>query len=281
MAGLEDEVLEVVPDLEEERRGGPQGEDDEDEEQRRKAEERERKKAEVRERLKKEAAEKQGKKAKKGFLTPERKKKLRKLLMLKAAEDLKQQQVKKEQERKEFLAKRIIKLPDVDSINSETELESMAKKFYERMMQLEGEKYDIAVQVSGKDMEINELTIAVCELKGKYVKPTLKKVSKYDNKFKKMLQKDKGDSDYGAFRQNLKKGERKDVMEKLNKKAKENPEWARKKREEAEAEAAAAGKAPRPPKPEEPEKKEEEEAAAEAPAEPEAAPAPAEVAAEA
>lgn len=41
----------------------------------RKAEERERKKAEVRKRL--EEAGKAGKKAKKGFLTPERKKKLR------------------------------------------------------------------------------------------------------------------------------------------------------------------------------------------------------------
>lgn len=72
------------------------------------------------------------KKAKKGFLTPERKKKLRvnyltlyifsflnyyiqKLLMLKAAEDLKQQQMIKEQERQRILAERIIPLPDLES----------------------------------------------------------------------------------------------------------------------------------------------------------------------
>jgi len=57
------------------------------------------------------------KKAKKGFLTPERKKKLRKLLMLKAAEDLKQQQMLKEQERQRILAERIVQLPDLDSMS--------------------------------------------------------------------------------------------------------------------------------------------------------------------
>ena len=40
-----------------------------------------------------------------------------------------------------------------------------------------------------KDINISELNIAVNDLKGKYVKPTLKKVSKYENKFAKLQEK--------------------------------------------------------------------------------------------
>lgn len=253
MESLDDQHQDVIPEKDVERYGGPQGgDDDDDEQQKQKQEERERKKKEVRDRL---AAERQGKSSKKGFLTPQRKKKLRKMLNAKAAEALKAQQLQKEQERKKALAERTIKCPDLDSMGDQNALAELAKKFYDRVMVLEAEKFDIAYQVSNKDMEINELTIAVCELKGKYVKPPLKKVSKYDNKFKKMLQKqDHKEADYAGFRQNLKKSEKKDVFEELQakKEAKENPEWARKKREEAEAEAAAAPKTPRPPKPEKP-----------------------------
>lgn len=160
--------------------GGPQGDDDE---AARKAEERERKKAEVRARLQ-EAGK--AKKAKKGFLTPERKKKLRKLLMQKAAEDLKEQQLKKEQERQRILQERIIALPDVDSINNQAELEKLIKEFQKRIIEIETSKYDLDYNVRQKDFEINELTISVNDLRGKFVKPTLKKVSKYDNKFKKL-----------------------------------------------------------------------------------------------
>lgn len=41
---------------------------------------------------------------------------LKKLLMMKAAEDLKQQQMLKEQERQRVLQERIIPLPDLDSL---------------------------------------------------------------------------------------------------------------------------------------------------------------------
>lgn len=90
----------------------------------RKAEERERKKAEVRKRL-----EEAGKKSKKkGFLTPERKKKLRKLLMIKAAENLKTQQLKTEQERQKALSSRVQALPDVDKVDDKGRREKMIAK---------------------------------------------------------------------------------------------------------------------------------------------------------
>lgn len=196
MEGLEEAYENNVPEKEYQRYGGAQGDDD-DEEAKRKMEERERKKAEVRKRLE-EAG--RAKKAKKGFLTPERKKKLRKLLMQKAAEDLKQQQLLKEQERQRILQERIIPLPDVDSINNQSELEKIAKQFHAKIAELEDAKYDLEYNVRQKDFEINELTIQVNDLRGKFVKPTLKKVSKYDNKFAKLQKKPEQQIN---FRENL------------------------------------------------------------------------------
>ncbi|KAM3717126.1 Troponin I [Dirofilaria immitis] len=156
------------------------------------AEEKARKKAEVRRRLE-EAS--RAKKAKKGFLTPERKKKLRKLLMMKAAEDLKQQQMLKEQERQRVLRERIVPLPELDDIPDE-ELEEIAKNMGNKLLQLESEHYDINYIVRQKDFEINELTISVNDLRGKFVKPTLKKISRTDTRFSKLKKKDQNFVDY-------------------------------------------------------------------------------------
>uniref|UniRef100_A0A0K0EX77 Troponin I (inferred by orthology to a D. melanogaster protein) n=1 Tax=Strongyloides venezuelensis TaxID=75913 RepID=A0A0K0EX77_STRVS len=204
------------------RYGGCQG-DDTDEESARKNEERERKKAEVRKRLE-EAGNK--KKSKKGFLTPERKKKLRKLLMMKAAEDLKQQQLLKEQERQKILSERTMPLPAIDGVDDHGKLEQIYNDIFNRLVQLEEQKYDINQLVLAKDQEINELTIAVNDLRGKFVKPVLKKVSKYDNKFKKMAatKEDKQD-----FRANLKVVKKETVIDDLVAKKKfDKPDWSKK-----------------------------------------------------
>merc|ERR1712076_354802 len=58
-----------------------------------------------------------------------------------------------------------------------------------KVNQLEGEKYDMEKEVEYKDYKINELNIAVNDLRGKFIKPTLKKVSKYENKFAKLQKK--------------------------------------------------------------------------------------------
>jgi len=106
--------------------------------------------------------------------------------MMKAAEDLKQQQLLKEQERQRILSERIIPLPDVDSMNDVGQLQKIAQEMWKRVGEVEDSKYDLEYQVRQKDFEINELTIAVNDLRGKFVKPTLKKVSKYDSKMNKM-----------------------------------------------------------------------------------------------
>ncbi|VDK43288.1 unnamed protein product [Anisakis simplex] len=224
---MSDEFNCAVPEYEDNYRyGGPQGEED-DSEAKRKAEEREKKKAEVRKRLE-EAGSK--KKSKKGFLTPERKKKLRKLLMMKAAEDLKQQQLLKEQERQKVLAQRIIPLPNVDTVEDHGKLEAIYNELFQHMVKLEEEKYDINQAVMAKDAEINELTIAVNDLRGKFVKPTLKKVSKYDNKFKKMAGQKKEDKQ--DFRANLKVVKKEnvidDIVNKQMAKKTDKPDWSKK-----------------------------------------------------
>uniref|UniRef100_A0AC35U5Q3 Troponin i n=1 Tax=Rhabditophanes sp. KR3021 TaxID=114890 RepID=A0AC35U5Q3_9BILA len=204
------------------RYGGCQGEDED--EATRKNEERERKKAEVRKRLE-EAGNK--KKAKKGFLTPERKKKLRKLLMMKAAEDLKQQQLVKEQERQKILAQRTMALPNVDTIDDQGKLQAIYEDIFAHVLALEEQKYDINYLVLSKDQEISELTIAVNDLRGKFVKPVLKKVSKYDNKFKKMADAKKDEKQ--DFRSNLKVVKKETVLDDLvAKKKSEKPEWSKK-----------------------------------------------------
>ncbi|GMT36262.1 hypothetical protein PFISCL1PPCAC_27559, partial [Pristionchus fissidentatus] len=151
--------------------------------QARKIAEREKKKAEVRKRLE-EAG--RAKKAKKGFLTPDRKKKLRKLLMMKAAEDLKEKQRQLELERQRILQERILPLPDLDSHDLAECFEEMKR----HVLKLEADTYDINYAVRQKDFEINELTIAVNDLRGKFVKPTLKKVSKTENRFDKLKKKE-------------------------------------------------------------------------------------------
>ncbi|GMT35718.1 hypothetical protein PFISCL1PPCAC_27015 [Pristionchus fissidentatus] len=208
----------------------------------RKAEERERKKAEVRKRL--EESGKAGKKAKKGFLTPERKKKLRKLLMSKAAEDLKRQQLQKEQERQKVLADRTIPMPTVDTVDDKGKLEQIYNDLFERVKNLESEKYDINLIVSTKESEINCLAIEVNDLRGKYAKPALKKVSKYDNKFKKMGgEGGETKSTKADFRSNLKVVKKENVVDDIlaKKKKDDKPEWSKKgaaaPKEEADAPA--------------------------------------------
>merc|ERR1711860_150883 len=139
------------------------------------------KKAEVRKRMEEQSM----KKKKKGFMTPERKKKLRLLLRKKAAEELKKEQERKSAERRKVIDQRCGKPSSTDGM-SESELRALCQTYQERICAIESDKYDTEKRVEFKDYEITELNIAVNDLRGKYIKPTLKKVSKYENKFAKL-----------------------------------------------------------------------------------------------
>merc|ERR1711990_886285 len=104
---------------------------------------------------------------KKGFMTPERKKKLRTLLRKKAAEELKKEQERKAEERLRVIAERCGTKADLDSASMD-DLKKICQQYFDKWYSLEGE---------------------VSDMKGKFIKPTLKKVSKYENKFAKLQEK--------------------------------------------------------------------------------------------
>merc|ERR1712209_342940 len=120
--------------------------------------------------------------------TPERKKKLRLLLRKKAAEELKKEQERKAAERRKVIDERCGLPKDLDNA-SEDELMAICQEYFDRMYLCESQKYDMEFECRKKDFEINELNIAVNDLRGKFIKPTLKKVSKYENKFAKLQKK--------------------------------------------------------------------------------------------
>ncbi|XP_012261533.1 troponin I isoform X17 [Athalia rosae] len=195
-----------------------------DEEKKRKQAETDRKRAEVRARL--EEASK-AKKAKKGFMTPDRKKKLRLLLRKKAAEELKKEQERKAAERRRIIEERCGKPKNVDDANEET-IKRVLREYHDRINTLEDQKFDFEYIVKRKDYEIADLNSQVNDLRGKFMKPTLKKVSKYENKFAK-LQKKAAEFN---FRNQLKQVKKKEfTLEEEDKEPKksEKAEWQTKK----------------------------------------------------
>jgi len=182
----------------------------------------EQRKAEVRLRLEEEWRNK-GKK--KGFMTPERKKKLRLLLRNNAAKELKKEQEKKAAERRKVIEDRCGQKKTIEGLN-DAQLKTLCEEYHKRICLLEDKKYDLQFSVSLKDFEINELNKQVNDLRGKFIKPTLRKVSKYENKFAK-LQKKAAEFN---FRNQLKQVKKKEVGEGEElKQETPKPEWTLKK----------------------------------------------------
>merc|ERR1712045_675556 len=174
-------------------------------------------KKEVRERMEAQARNKK----KKGFMTPERKKKLRLLLRKKAAEELKKEQERKSAERRKVIDQRCGKPSSTDGM-SESELRALCQTYQDRICAIESDKYDTEKRVEFKDYEITELNIAVNDLRGKYIKPTLKKVSKYENKFAK-LQKEAAKFNFQNQLKTVKKKEF--TLEEEDKEHEKKPDW--------------------------------------------------------
>merc|ERR1712080_163628 len=187
--------------------GAPSGNTEEvhkraEEDRKKKQAEVDKKKAEVRKRL---GEASKAKRAKKGFMTPERKKKLRLLLRKKAAEELKKEQERKAAERRRIIDERCGQAKDLEDAE-EGKLKGILDEYQKRIIALEESKWDLEYEVGCKDYEINELNIQVNDLRGKFIKPSLKKVSKYENKFAK-LQKKAAEFN---FRNNLKQIKKKE-----------------------------------------------------------------------
>jgi len=183
-----------------------------------KMDDRDARRAKVRE----EMEEKASKSRKKGFMTPERKKKLRLLLRKKAAEELKKEQELKAKERRRVIDQRCGQGKSISGLG-EGELKSVCQEYYSRICDVESSKYDLEKEVEYKDYMIDELNIAVNDLRGKFIKPSLKKVSKYENKFAK-LQKKAAEFN---FRNQLKTVKKKEfTMEEDHESEHKKPDWA-------------------------------------------------------
>jgi troponin I, cardiac muscle len=171
-----------------------------------------RKKAE-RERKRQEARENAEKKKRFG-LTPDKKRKLKLLIMKKATEDLKNEAEKKIAAKKAYLDQRVKPLPEMGSLN-EAQLVSICKDLHKQIADQEEAKYDFEMKIRKQDYEINELTIKVNDIKGKFIKPTLKKVNKTQSKFAKLEKLEPTGAD---FRANLKSsGKDKFALEDISK----------------------------------------------------------------
>lgn len=161
----------------------------EDEKKARKKADRERKRQEARD-----AAEK-----KKRFgLTPEKKRKLRLLIMKMATENLKNAAEEREGARKKYIEERVSAIPDdLNSLN-EAHLVSLVKELYKKVSDSEESRYDLEMKIRKQDYDINELTIKVNDAKGKFIKPTLKKVSKTTQKMQKLQKPKEEEIDFRA-----------------------------------------------------------------------------------
>jgi len=169
-------------------------------ERQRKQEEKDAREAKEREEAAKKSKNKtQGKRKGLGGLSPEKRKLLKVLIMQKAAEEMKAE-ARKRQEIKEKHLKQVVGPFEGDSLD-EHGLQSLCNKLHERVAKLEGEKYDWEIKIMNQEYEINELTIKTNDIKGKFVKPVLKKVSKTESKLAKL---DKKESSLSNFREQLK-----------------------------------------------------------------------------
>merc|ERR1712154_715140 len=97
---------------------------------------------------------------KKGFMTPERKKKLRTLLRKKAAEELKKEQERKALERQRVISERCGPKKDVESA-SDDDLKKIVKEYFDKWYNLEGEMFFLQREVILRDLQINELNMSV------------------------------------------------------------------------------------------------------------------------
>lgn len=134
-------------------------------------------------------------------LTREKKKKLKVLILRKAQEDLEKEAKRKEEERVNAINELVPPL-NIDDYD-EDDLIGKLTQLYTWIYETEEKRLTLEYQLIQQDSEMNDLTVAMNEASGKFVKPQLKRVNKTQAKFKKST----GESDSAkaaAFRSGLK-----------------------------------------------------------------------------
>lgn len=101
---------------------------------------------------------------------------------------------------------------------------------------LEDEKYDLEFAVGKKDYEISEIAAKVNDMRGKFIRPPLKKVPKYEQKIERMLLNARKEVGFTVALKSVKKDQLSEVSE-LSKKdaAKHVPSWSWKQRQASTA----------------------------------------------
>merc|ERR1711921_70573 len=115
---------------------------------------------------------------KKFTLTPEKKKKLRVIIMKRAQDDLKREEELKQKAKDDFLSQKVAPL-NIDGLNASgyaAALKDTCVKLYQKVWETLIYAVDFEYRLVKQDSDINELTVQVNDIKGKFMKPQLKKV---------------------------------------------------------------------------------------------------------
>ncbi|VDP69496.1 unnamed protein product [Echinostoma caproni] len=114
-----------------------------------------------------------------GGLSRERRKKLKEIIMRKAKEELRAETLKEMQKREDHL-KSVLPPFNIDSLN-EKQLQELLLSWHKQAKELEEQRIDMEERIRRQDEEINELTMRLVDIKGKYHMPILRKVPKREN----------------------------------------------------------------------------------------------------
>lgn len=106
----------------------------------------------------------------------------------------------------------------------------MCKQYHDRIAKLENEKYDLEYFVGRKDFEISELSAKVNDMRGKFIKPPLKKIPKYEAKIERMLLNARKEIGFTVALKSVKK----DQFVEPKKAEKSTPEWSWKSKQQVD-----------------------------------------------
>ncbi|XP_036388988.1 troponin I, slow skeletal muscle [Megalops cyprinoides] len=107
-------------------------------------------------------------------ISASRKLMLKSLMVAKAKEELEQEIVDKEEEKQRYLAERAPPLKT--SGLSFSELQELCRELHAKIDVVDEERYDIEAKVMLNTREIKDLSIKVLDLRGKFKRPTLRRV---------------------------------------------------------------------------------------------------------
>ncbi|KAL2104224.1 hypothetical protein ACEWY4_001092 [Coilia grayii] len=110
----------------------------------------------------------------KSKISASRKLMLKSLMVAKAKEDLEQEILDKEEEKQRYLAERVPPLKT--SGLSFADLQKLCEELHAKIDIVDEERYDIEAKVNLNTREIKDLSIKVLDLRGKFKRPTLRRV---------------------------------------------------------------------------------------------------------